>query len=111
MCLFPFIELDFSNLNGEKYYKPVYTYYQNKLALLLFSKYLSDKQTNIKIQAVRVTNVKIDITRYPNISSFLKYMYKVKSLFFISPYDMALVYNQLTFNDYNGFCLMKSAGK
>ena len=103
LCLFPFIELDFSNLNGEKYYKPAYTYYQNKLALLLFSKYLSDKQTNIKIQAVRVTNVKIDITRYPNISSFLKYMYKVKSLFSISPYDMALVYNQLTFNDYNGF--------
>lgn len=103
LCLFPFIKLDFNNLNGEKYFNPAKTYYQNKLALLLFSKYLSDKQTNIKIQAVRVTNVKIDITRYPNISSFLKYMYKIKSLFSISPYDMALVYNRLAFNDYNGF--------
>lgn len=103
LCLFPFIKLDFNNLNGEKYFNPAKTYYQNKLALLLFSKYLSEKQKNIKIQAVRVTNVKIDITRYPNISSFLKYMYKIKSLFSISPYDMALVYNRLAFNDYNGF--------
>lgn len=103
LCLFPFIKLDFNNLNGEKYYNPAKTYYQNKLALLLVSKYLSDNQKNIKIQAVRVTNVKIDITRYSNISSFLKYMYKIKSLFSISPYDMALIYNQLAFNDYNGF--------
>lgn len=103
LCLFQFIKLDFNNLNGEKYYNPAKTYYQNKLALLLVSKYLSDNQKNIKIQAVRVTNVKIDITRYSNISSFLKYMYKIKSFFSISPYDMALIYNQLAFNDYNGF--------
>ena len=30
-------------------------------------------------------------------------MYKIKSLFSIDPYDMALIYNQLAFNDYNGF--------
>lgn len=104
LCLFPFMELDFSNLNGEKYYKPAYTYYQNKLALLLFSKYLSEKQESIKIQAVRVSNVNINInSRYPNLNSFLKYMYKVKSIFSISPDKMALVYNQLAFNDYSGF--------
>ena len=96
------LKLDFNNLNGEKYYNPAKAYYQNKLALLLVSKYLSDNQKNIKIQAVRTANVKIDITRYSNISSFLKYMYKIKSLFSISPYDMALIYNQLAFNDYNG---------
>lgn len=30
-------------------------------------------------------------------------MYKIKSVFSISPYEMALVYNKLAFNDYNGF--------
>ena len=70
---FHLLRFDFSNLNGEKFYKPAHTYYQNKLALLLLSKYLSEKQANIKIQAVRVSNVKIDINiRYPNFNSFFK---------------------------------------
>lgn len=103
LCLFPFMKLDFDNLNGEKYYKPAYIYYQNKLALLLLSKYLSAQQSSIKIQAVRVTNVKIDMNRYPNINSFLKFIYKIKSFFSISPNEMAEVYNKLAFNDYEGF--------
>lgn len=103
LCLFPFIKLDFDNLNGEKKYKPAYMYYQNKLALLLLSKYLSDKQNRIKIQAVRVTNVKIDINRYADINGFLKFMYNIKSLFSINPAEMAMIYNELAFNDYEGF--------
>lgn len=104
LCLFPFIKLDFDNLNGERYYNPANTYYQNKLALLVLSKYLSENQVDIKIQAVRVTNVKIDIKRYSNISKILKYMYKIKSIFAINPADMAVVYNKLAFDSgYNGF--------
>lgn len=103
LCLFPFMKLDFDNLNGDKYYKPAYTYYQNKLALLLFSKYLSTQQSSIKIQAVRVTNVKIDMNRYPDVNRFLKFMYNIKSLFSIDPYNMAVVYNKLAFSDYDGF--------
>ena len=35
---FYLLKLDFSNLSGEKFYKPAHIYYQNKLALLLLSK-------------------------------------------------------------------------
>ncbi len=34
---------------------------------------------------------------------FLTYMYKIKSVFSISPYEMALVYDNLVFNNYNVF--------
>ena len=41
---------------------------------------------------VRVTNVKIDINRYPSVSSFLKWLYSIKSRFSISPERMAETY-------------------
>lgn len=98
LMLFPNIKLDFCNLHGQKKYKPSATYYQNKLALLMNSLSLKEKlsKTNVSVYAVRVTNVKIDISRYPNISSVLKFMYKIKSRFSISPDAMAKVYTILT---------------
>ena len=104
LCVYPFIKLNFGNLNGEHFYSPSKTYYQNKLALLIWSLYMANEQKDIKIQAVRVTNVKIDMSRYDNIHSFLKQMYKIKSKFSISPEEMAKTYTALaTTSDYNGF--------
>ena len=104
LCVYPFIKLDFDNLNGEHSYSPSKTYYQNKLALLMWSLYMADGQKDVKIQAVRVTNVKIDMSRYDNIHPFLKRMYQIKSKFSISPQEMAKVYTALATTDgYNGF--------
>lgn len=104
LCVYPFIKLNFQNLNGEQHYSPAKTYYQNKLALLMFSLYLAEIQSNVRVQAVRVTNVKIDMSRYRQISPILKQMYKVKAKFSISPQEMAKVYTALaTTEDYRGF--------
>ena len=104
LCVYPFIKLNFQNLNGEQSYSPAKTYYQNKLALLMFSLYLTEIQRNVRVQAVRVTNVKIDISRYQQISPILKQMYKTKAKFSISPQEMAKVYAALaTTEDYSGF--------
>lgn len=104
LCVYPFIKLDFGNLNGERSYSLSKTYYQNKLALLMWSLYMANEHKDIKIQAVRVTNVKIDMSRYDNIHPFLKQMYKVKSKFSISPEEMAKVYTAIaTAGDYSGF--------
>ena len=46
----------------------------------------------VAVYAVRVTNVRLDLARYPNISPILKAMYRIKSCFSISPDDMAKVY-------------------
>ncbi len=103
LMAYPNLKLDFENLNSEKSYRADKTYYQNKLALLMFSMFMKQKYSDVTFHAVRVTNVKIDITRYSNISSFLKLMYKIKAHFSISPEIMAKTYVSLSINAYDGF--------
>ena len=59
LMLYPFMKLDFENLAGQKHYSPAKTYYQNKLALLMLSLYMQKHWKGIKVQAIRVTNVKV----------------------------------------------------
>ena len=78
LVLSPFMKLDFENLSGQKHYSPAKTYYQNKLALLMLSLYMRKQWKGIKIQAIRVTNVKVDMRRYDHLSAFMKNLYKIK---------------------------------
>ena len=104
LVLYPFMRLDFENLSGQKSYSPAKTYYQNKLALLMLSLYMRKWWKGIKIQAIRVTNVKVDMHRYDHLSAFMKNLYKIKSKFSISPEEMAKVYTALSTEDgYDGF--------
>lgn len=97
LVMYPKITFAFDNILGQKNYSPAKTYYQTKFAQLLFSLTLREKLagTAVSVYAIRVTNVKIDIARYPNISPIMKFMYKIKSKFSITPEDMANVYTQL----------------
>ena len=104
LMLYPFMKLGFENLSGQKHYSPAKTYYQNKLALLMLSLYMRKQWKGIKIQAIRVTNVKVDMRRYDHLSAFMKNLYKIKSRFSISPEEMAKVYTALSAEDgYDGF--------
>lgn len=104
LILYPFMKLDFENLAGQKRYSPANTYYQNKLALLMLSLYMRKHWKGIKVQAIRVTNVKVDMRRYDHLSAFMKNLYKIKSKFSVSPEEMAKVYTALsTENRYEGF--------
>jgi hypothetical protein len=51
--------------------------------------------TAITVNCIRVTNVKVDTSRFPNISGFMKFLYSIKSRFSISPDDMAKTYMYL----------------
>ena len=104
LILYPFMKLDFENLSGQKHYSPAKTYYQNKLALLMLSLYMRKWWKGIKIQAIRVTNVRVDMRRYNHLNTFMKNLYKIKSRFSISPEEMAKVYTSLSTEDgYDGF--------
>ena len=104
LILYPFMQLDFENLSGQKRYSPAKTYYQNKLALLMLSLYMRKWWKGIKIQAIRVTNVRVDMRRYNHLNAFMKNLYKIKSRFSISPEEMAKVYTSLSTEDgYDGF--------
>ena len=93
LMLYPFMKLDFENLVGQKHYSPAKTYYQNKLALLMLSLYMRKHWKGIKVQAIHVTNVKVDMRRYDHLSTVMKNLYKIKSRFSISPEEMAKVYS------------------
>ena len=104
LVLYPFMKLDFENLSGQKRYSPAKTYYQNKLALLMLSLYMRKHWKGVKVQAIRVSNVKVDMSRYNHFSAFMKNLYKIKSKFSISPEEMAKVYTALSTEDrYEGF--------
>ena len=78
-------------------YSPGKAYYQSKLAQVMYTYWLAEqlKVSNITANCIRVTNVKVDLKRYPNVSGFMKFLYSIKSKFSISPEDMAKTYTYL----------------
>ena len=96
--MFPFLKINIKNpefRNGN--YRVAKAYYQSKLAQVMFTYWLPEKLKNTHITAncIRVTNVKIDISRYPNISKIQKIVYVLKSKFSISTSQMAKTYTYL----------------
>jgi NAD(P)-dependent dehydrogenase (short-subunit alcohol dehydrogenase family) len=69
-------------------------YYQSKLAQVMYTIWLAEKfqSTPITANCIRVTNVKIDLERYPGLSAFQQWLYSIKSRFSITPEAMAEVY-------------------
>jgi len=97
LMVYPNLSFDFDHLDGSGKYSPAATYYQNKLGLLMNSLTMRDKlsDSGVSVQAIRVTNVKIDEDRYPDLSPVLKAMYSLKRKFSITPERMAEVYTAL----------------
>ena len=69
-------------------------YYQSKLAQVMYTFWLAKRYegTAVTANCVRVTNVKIDLDRYPDLSPLMQRIYAIKSRFAISPAEMAEVY-------------------
>lgn len=72
-------------------------YYQSKLAQIMFTYLLAEelKDTNVTANCIRVTNVKLDEDRIPDLSKFAKFIYTLKSKSSISPAKMAETYTLL----------------
>ncbi len=102
LILYPKLKVDLKDpeFKNRKFSVPK-AYYQSKLAQIMYTYWLAEqvKETAITANCIRVTNVKIDINRYPNISSFMKFMYKFKSRFSISPEQMAKTYTHLALSE------------
>lgn len=100
LVMYPFIKLRIDDLNCQKKYNPATQYYQNKLALLMLSLYMKENFIGkTKIIAVRVTNVKVDVNRYPNLTAFQKRLYNFKSRFSIAAEEMAKAYVSIVEDD------------
>ena len=90
------VDLNDPEFNTRKFSVPN-AYYQSKLAQIMYTYWLAEqlKETAITVNSIRVSNVKIDTSRYSNISGFMKFLYSIKSHFSISPEDMARTYTYL----------------
>jgi NAD(P)-dependent dehydrogenase (short-subunit alcohol dehydrogenase family) len=110
LMLYPALKVDLKDPEyKEKRFSVPKAYYQSKLAQVMYTYWLSDqlKSTRITVNCIRVTNVRVDINRYPDLSPFMKFMYSIKSKFSISPDKMANTYTYLAISGE----LTKTTGK
>lgn len=95
----PFLKINLNDpeLLNEKF-DIVKAYYQSKLAQIMYTIWLSKelKDTNVTANSIRVPAVRIDVSKYPYLSGFLKKIYKLKSGFSLSPKKMAETYKYLS---------------
>lgn len=95
----PFLKINLNDpelLSGK--FNVVKAYYQSKLAQIMYSLWLSKKLKNTKItvNSIRVPAVRVDVSKYPNLSGFFKKIYKFKSRFSLPPSKMAETYKYLS---------------
>lgn len=97
LMMYPFLDVEFDNLNGERKWTAQRAYYHSKLAHLMFTYDLARrlKGTGVTVNCVRVPAVKIDMDRYEDISPILRAMYRVKRYFSISAEAMGETYVRL----------------
>lgn len=87
-------DVEFARRGAQRFSVPQ-AYYQSKLAHLTWMLALAAREPQLRVHGVRVTNVKLDITRYPNVSPMARKLYALKSRFSISPAEMAKTYTWL----------------
>jgi NAD(P)-dependent dehydrogenase (short-subunit alcohol dehydrogenase family) len=94
LILYGGLTIEFDNLNGEKKFSYQHAYYHSKLAQIMFTYDLANrlKGTGVTANCIRVTNVKIDLDRIGNVPWYMRYTYRIKRLFGITPEKMAETY-------------------
>ena len=91
----PFLKVNLKDPEFEnRKFNMTKAYYQSKMAQIMWSNYLSKElsDTPITVNTIRVPAVKIDISRYKDLSKATKWIYKQKSKHSISPENMADTY-------------------
>lgn len=98
----PLLKVDLSDPEFKnKKFNIVNAYYQSKRAQVMYTYWLADrlKDSHITVNSIRVTAVKIDITRHAELSSFMKWVYKQKAKKSISASKMAETYTYLALSN------------
>ena len=94
LVAYPFLNIEFDNLNGEKRYSAMHAYYHSKLAQVMFTYELARRlnETGVTANCIRVPNVAISDERLENIPKVLQVFYRQKRRFSITPERMAESY-------------------
>lgn len=97
LITYPFLDVDFNNLTGEKKFSMQHAYYQAKQAQVMYTFDLAErlKGTGVTVNCVRVGNVAIPDTRLDHLPKFLLKIYEMKRKFALTPEKMAETYTWL----------------
>ena len=97
LMTYPFLDIEFDNLNGQKKFSMQHAYYHAKQAQVMFTVDLAErlKGTGVSVNCVRVGNVAIPDERLTHLPKFLLKMYEMKRKFALTPEKMAETYTWL----------------
>ncbi len=97
LMTYPFLDIEFDNLNGQKKFSMQHAYYHAKQAQVMFTFDLAErlKGTGVTVNCVRVGNVAIPDERLTHLPKFLRKMYEMKRKFALTPEKMAETYTWL----------------
>jgi NAD(P)-dependent dehydrogenase (short-subunit alcohol dehydrogenase family) len=91
LVVYPNLDIELDNLNGERDFSPQHAYYHSKLAQVMYTYDLAERlaDTGVTVNCVRVGNVAVADDRQGNIPGFLKKLYALKKKMALSPERMA----------------------
>ncbi len=91
---YPFLDIEFDNLYGERKFNMQHAYYHSKQAQVMFTFDLAERLrgTGVTVHCVRVGNVAIPDERLSHLPSWLLKMYEFKRKFSMTPEKMAETY-------------------
>jgi NAD(P)-dependent dehydrogenase (short-subunit alcohol dehydrogenase family) len=94
LVVYPNLDIELDNLNGERDFSPQHAYYHSKLAQVMYTYDLAERlaDTGVTVNCVGVGNVAVADDRLGNIPGFLKKLYALKKKMALSPERMARTY-------------------
>jgi NAD(P)-dependent dehydrogenase (short-subunit alcohol dehydrogenase family) len=94
LVMYPFLSIEFDNLNGQKKFSTQHAYYHSKLAQVMFTFDLAERLSGsgVTVNCIRVTNVQIDKGRYEYLTGWKRRAYEIKRRRAITPEQMAAAY-------------------
>jgi len=93
LLTYPFLDIEFDNLNGEQKFNLQHAYYHSKQAQVMFTFDLAERlRAGISVHCVRVGNVAIPDERLNHLPKWLLKMYAMKRKFSMTPEKMAETY-------------------
>jgi NAD(P)-dependent dehydrogenase (short-subunit alcohol dehydrogenase family) len=94
LMTYPFLDIEFDNLNGERNFNTQHAYYHSKQAQVMFTYDLAErlKGSGVTVNCVRVTNVAIPDERLSHLPGWLKKIYHLKRRMAITPEHQAQTY-------------------
>lgn len=94
LLTYPFLDIKFDNLNGERKFNLQHAYYHSKQAQVMFTFDLAERLrgTGVTVHCVRVGNVAIPDERLTHLPNWMHKLYEVKRRFSMTPEKMAETY-------------------